>query len=114
MSEGETSADWYLCTDDTISTIETLGKHVHRTSLSVSNTLTTTKKFANNGLYGSASHKSETVTSVCSNDIVFLVDGVFDTDGDGLLTSGQMTETTNLLLFIQSVCSHFHTSVSKV
>jgi len=50
------------------------------------------------------------VAAVCSDNVVLLGKGVFDADGDGFLTGGEMAEPADLLLFVKSVGSHFHTA----
>ena len=86
LGESETSTDGDLSTDDTVTTVEVGGEHVHGTTLSVGDTLTTTQQFTDDRFYGSTAHKSETVTSVGSNNVVFLGKRMFDTDSDGFLT----------------------------
>ena len=110
MCESETSTDWNLCTNDTISSIELGSKHVHGSTLSMGNTMTTTKEFANNGSDGAAAHESEAVATVGGDEVVFFGEGVFDSNGESFLASGEMAETTDLLLLVESVCSHFHTT----
>jgi len=110
MRESETSTDGNLCTNDTISSIELGSKHVHGSTLSMGNTMTTTEEFTNDGTDGTAAHKSEAVTTVGGDDIIFFGEGVFDSDGESFLAGGEMAETADLLLFVESVCSHFHTT----
>ncbi len=110
MCEGQSSTDWNLRTNNTIAAIKALGKHMHGPSLSVGNTLTTTKQLANNRFDGSAAHEREAVAAVGGDDVVFLGERVLDADSDGFLASGEMAETADLLLFVESVGGHFHTS----
>lgn len=100
VGESETSANGDLGTDDTVTAIETLGEHVHGATLSVRDTLTATEKLSNDGADSGAAHVGVAVASVGGDQIVGLLDGVLDTDGDGFLTSGEMAETTNLLLLV--------------
>ena len=109
--EGNTSSNGNLGTDDTVTTVETGGEHVHRSTLSVSDTFSPAEEFTDNGLDGCAAHQSEAVATVGGNKMVGALDGVFDTDGDGFLTGGQMAETPDLLLLVESVGGHFHASV---
>jgi hypothetical protein len=110
MCESETSTDGNLCTNDTISSIKLGGKHVHGSTLSMGNTMTTTEKFTDDGTDSTAAHESEAMTTVGGDEIVFFSEGVFDSDGESFLASGEMAETTDLLLLVESVCSHFHTT----
>jgi hypothetical protein len=112
--KGNTSANRNLGTYDTISTIEAGGKHVHGSTLAVRNTLSPAEQFANDGLDGCSAHKGEAVAAVGGDEMVLAVDGVLNSDGDGLLTSGQMAETSNLLLLVESVGGHFHASARWV
>lgn len=110
MSKSQSGTNRNLSTNDTISTIEPLSEHMHGSALSVGNTFTATKEFSNDRLDGSSTHQSKAVTAVGGDDIVFLGERVFDTDSDGFLPCGKMAETTNLLLLVQSIGGHFHTS----
>jgi hypothetical protein len=85
---------------------------VHRSTLSVCDTLPPAEEFADNGLDRCAAHESEAVAAVGGDEMVGALDGVFDTDGDSLLTGGQMAETPNLLLLVEPVGGHFHASVA--
>ena len=111
VCEGDTSTDGNLSTDDTISTVEASREHVHGTTLAVCNTLSSTQKFSNDGPHGTTTHHGETVTSVGGDQVVLLGNGVLDSDSDGFLTSRQVTETSDLLLLVQSVCGHLHSSL---
>jgi hypothetical protein len=71
MCESKTSTNWNLSSNNTVSTVEALGEHVHRPSLAIGNTLSATKKFTYDGFHRSTTHESETVTSVGGNEIVF-------------------------------------------
>jgi hypothetical protein len=108
MCESETSTDRDLCTNDTISTIELGSKHVHGSTLSMGNTMTATEEFTDDGTDSTAAHKSEAMTTVGGDDIVFFSEGVFNSDGESFLAGGEMAETADLLLLVESVCSHFH------
>ena len=110
MCESKTSTDGDLSTNDTISSIEFGSEHMHRSTLSMGNTMTTTEEFTDDGTDGTAAHESEAVTTVGGDEIVFFGEGVFDSDGESFLTGGEMAETADLLLFVESVCSHFHTT----
>ena len=111
MCESETGTDRNLRTNNAISTIKALGKHVHGSSFAVRNTLSSTKKLSNDGFDGSTAHEGKAVAAVGGDDVVFLSEGVLDPNGDGFLTGGEMAETADLLLLVKSVCSHFHTTV---
>lgn len=100
VCESQTSTDRNLSADDTVATVEALCEHVHGSSLSVRDTLTTAEKLADDGLDGSTAHQSESVTSVGGDDVVFLGDGVLDSDGYGFLSGGQMAEATDLLFLV--------------
>lgn len=113
VGESETSADGDLGTDDTVATVEAGGEHVHRTTLAVGNTLAAAEKLTNDGLDGSTAHHGETVATVGSDDLVLLGDTVLDTASDGLLTGGQMAETTDLLLLVKTVGGHFHAAAKQ-
>ena len=108
VGESETSTNGDLRTDDTVTAVEALGEHVHGTTLAVGNTLAATEKLTNDGANGATTHHGETVATVGSDNIVLLGDGVLDTNGDSLLTGGQMAETANLLLLVQPIGSHLH------
>jgi hypothetical protein len=99
-----------LSANNAVATVEALGEHVHGATLAVGNTLTSTKQLANDGSNGTTAHQGEAVASVRGDDVVSFGDGVFDTDGDGLLPSRQVAETTDFLLLVQTVGSHFHLS----
>jgi hypothetical protein len=72
------------------------------------NTMTATEEFTDDGTDSTAAHKSEAMTTVGRDDIVFFSEGVFDSDGESFLAGGEMAETADLLLLVESVCSHFH------
>lgn len=112
--ECNTGTDGDLSTDDTVTTVETGGEHVHGSTLSVGDTLSPAEKFTNDGLDRGASHHGVTVAAVGGDDVVLLGEAVFDTGGNSLLTGGQMAETTYLLLLVQSVGGHFHSSVGML
>ena len=112
--EGDTSTNGDLSTNDTVSTVEAGGEHVHGSTLSVGDTLSPAEQFTDDGLDGRAAHQSEAVATVGGDEMVGAFNGVFDTDGDGLLTGGQMAKTPNLLLLVQPVSGHFHASISRV
>ena len=113
LGESQTSTDGNLGTDDTVTTVEVLGEHVHGTTLSVGDTLTATQQLTNDGLDSTTAHQSETVATVSSDDLVLTVDSVLNTDSDGLLTGGQVTETTDLLLLVEAIGGHLHTSIFR-
>jgi hypothetical protein len=110
LGESETSADGDLGTDDAVSTVEVLGEHVHGATLAVRDTLAAAEELTNDGLDGTTAHHSETVATVSSNDLVHAGNGVLDSDSDGFLTSRQMAETPDLLLLVQTIGGHLHTS----
>lgn len=112
VGKGETSTDGDLGADDTVATVEALGEHVHGTALSVGDTLTSTKKLTNDGSHGATTHQGEAVASVGGDDIVLLGDGMLDTNSNGLLSGRQVTETSNLLLLVQTIGRHLHLSRS--
>lgn len=108
VGESDSSADGNLCADDTITSVETSGEHVHRSTLAVCDTLSSSKQFTDDGPDCSSAHHGEAVAAVGGNDVVLLGDSMFDTDSDGLLSSRKMAETPNLLLLVESVRGHFH------
>jgi hypothetical protein len=108
--ECNTSTNGDLSTDDTVSTVESGGEHVHRATLSVRNTLSPAEQFTDDGLDGSSAHESEAVAAVGGDEMVLAVDGVLDSNGDSFLSGRQMAETPNLLLLVESVGGHFHAS----
>jgi len=110
----QTGADGDLCAYDAIAAEEALGEHVHRSSFAVRNAFSPSEKFADDGSDGAASHQSEAVTSVGRDDVVFFGDGVLDACCYCFLAGGQMAETADLLLFVESVCCHFHSPVISV
>jgi hypothetical protein len=100
VCESQTGTDGNLSTDDTVSTVETLAEHVHGATFSVGDTLSATEQLTNDGSDTSTTHEGVTVASVGGDDIVILVQGVLDTCCDGLLTGGQVAETSDLLLLV--------------
>ena len=76
---------------------------MHGTSLSVGDTFTTTEQLSNDGFDGTTAHQGEAVATVGGDEFVLGGDGVFDTDGDGFLTGGQVTETADFLFFVQTI-----------
>ena len=84
---------------------------MHRSTLSVSDTLSPAEEFTDDGFDGCAAHQSEAVATVGGNEMVGALDSVLDTDGDGLLADGKMAETADLLLLVEPVGGHFHASV---
>jgi hypothetical protein len=110
MCERESSTDRNLCTDDTIATIEALGKHVHGASLAVRNAFTTTQELPDDRFDGCAAHEGEAVAAVGSDNIILLGEGVLNSNGNCFLACGEMAETADLLLFVKSVGGHFHTA----
>jgi hypothetical protein len=110
VSKGKAGADGDLSTDDTVTAVEALGEHVHGTTLTVGDTLTTAEQLSNDGSDRGATHQSVAVASVGSDDIVLLGDGMLNTNGNSLLSGGQMAETTDLLLLVQTIGRHLHLS----
>ena len=108
LSESNTGTDGDLGTDNSVTTVETGGEHVHGTTLAVGDTPSSAEQLTNDGLDRGTAHHGETVAAVGGNDVVLLGDSVLDTDGDGLLTGRQVAETANLLLLVQSVGGHLH------
>jgi hypothetical protein len=108
--ECNTSANGDLSTDDTVSTVESGSEHVHRATLSVGNALSPAEQFADDGLDGSSAHEGEAVAAVGGDEMVLAIDGMFNANGDGFLSGGQMAETPDLLLLVESVGGHFHAS----
>lgn len=113
LGEGQTGTDGHLGTDNTVTTVEVLGEHVHGTTLAVRDTLTTTEKLTNDGLDGTTTHHSETVATVGGNNLVHTGDGVLNSDSDGFLSGREMTETPDLLLLVQTIGGHLHTSAKE-
>jgi hypothetical protein len=58
---------------------------MHRTTLAVRHASLATKQLSNNTLDGAATHNSEGVTPVCSNDAIFRLDTILKTNGDSFL-----------------------------
>lgn len=114
VCKGQTGADGDLCANDTVAAVEALGEHVHRSSFAVRDAFSPSEKFADDGSDGAASHQSEAVTSVGRDDVVFFGDGVLDACCYCFLAGGQMAETADLLLLVESVCCHFHPSIVTV
>jgi hypothetical protein len=108
LGKGDTSADGDLGTDDTVSAVEAGREHVHGTALSVGDTLPPAEQLADDALDGAAAHHGEAVAAVGGDEVVGALDGVLNTDGDGLLAGGQMAETADLLLLVQPVGGHLH------
>jgi hypothetical protein len=50
IGKGKTSTNGNLSTDDTVTAVEALGEHVHGTTLSVSDTLSSAEQLTNDGL----------------------------------------------------------------
>ena len=100
VSEGEASADGDLSTDNAVAAEETLGEHVHGAALAVGDTLAAAQQLADDRSHGSASHQSEAVAPVGSDNIVVLVDSMLNTDGDSFLPRGKVAETPNLLFLV--------------
>ena len=113
-SEGDTSANGDLGTYDTVSSVESRREHVHGTTLSVGDTLPPAEQFTNDRLNGSSAHQSEAVAAVGCDEVVSTLDSMLDTDSDSLLTSGEMAETTNLLLLVEPIGGHLHAAVCNV
>ena len=113
LSEGQTGANGYLGTDDTVTTVEVLGEHVHRTTLAVRDTLTAAEKLTDDGLDGTTTHHGKTVTTVSGNNFVHASDGVLNSDSDSFLSDRQMAETPDLLLLVQTIGGHLHTSAKE-
>jgi hypothetical protein len=86
---------------------------VHGTTLSVRDTLAAAEKLTNDGLDGTTTHHSETVATVSGNNLVHAGDGVLNSDSDGFLSGRQMAETPDLLLLVQTIGGHLHTSAKR-
>jgi hypothetical protein len=112
--KGNASADGNLSTNDTVSTVEAGSEHVHRSTLSVCDTLSPAEQFTDDGLDGCAAHQSEAVAAVSGDEMIGTFDGVLDADGDGFLARGKMAETADLLLLVEPVGGHFHASVPQI
>ncbi len=111
VGERQAGTDGDLCADDAITAEEALGEHVHRSSFAVSNAFSPSEQLANDGLDGASAHESEAVTSVGGDDVVFFGNGVLDAGCYRFLAGGQMAETSDLLLFVESICCHLHSPV---
>ena len=86
---------------------------MHGTTLAVRDTLAAAQQLTNDRLDGTTAHQGETVATVGGDDLVGAVDSVLDTDGNGFLASRQVTETPDLLLLVQAVRGHLHTSAHE-
>ena len=51
------------------------------------------------------------MTPIGGNHIVLFTDSVLNACGNSFLTGGKMTETSDFLFLVESICGHFHTSV---
>lgn len=100
VGKGDSSSDWNLSTYDAVSTIETSSKHVHGTTLSKGNTLSSSEQFSDDGFHGAATHEGEAVTSVRRDEVVFFRDSMFDSDSDGFLSGGEMAKPSDLLFLV--------------
>jgi hypothetical protein len=110
LGKSKTGTNGDLGTDDTVTTVEVGGEHVHGTTLSVGDTLAAAEQLSDDRADGTTTHQSETVASVGCDNLVVAADGVFDTGGDGFLADRQMAETSDLLLLVQTIGGHFHAS----
>jgi hypothetical protein len=127
LSKGNTGTNGYLRTDDTITSEERRGKDVHGTTFAMRHATLTSKEFTKDTRNRTTTHHSERVTPVSGDDPVIFFDTMFKTNRhrflrarfnaqsttdkeETYLTNGQMTKPANELRFIESICSHFHTT----
>ncbi|KAH3661905.1 hypothetical protein OGAPHI_006084 [Ogataea philodendri] len=110
VGKSKTGSQWHLGSHNTVSSVESWSVHVHGTTLTVGNTASLTHQLTQNLLDGGASHVGETMTSVRGDDIVISVNGILNTNGNGLLSNRKMAETSNLFGLVQGVGGHFHSS----
>jgi hypothetical protein len=73
-----------------------------------------THQLGENTLDGPSSQDGKGVTSVRSDDSVITVDGSLHTDRNGLLSDGQVTETSDQFLLVQGIGSLFHSPHRKL
>jgi hypothetical protein len=111
--KGDTSTDRDLGADNAVSTIEARGEHVHGSTFAVCDALSPAKQLANDGLDGSSAHESEAVAAVGRDQMVRAFNGVLNSNRNSFLAGGQMAETPDLLLLVQSVGGHFHAATQS-
>ena len=114
LGEGDAGTDGHLGADDTVAAVEAGREHVHGAALSVGDTLPPAEQLTDDALDGAAAHHGEAVAAVGGDEVVGALNGVLDTDGDGLLADGKMAETADLLLLVEPVGGHLHAAVSYV
>lgn len=110
--ERDSGTDGDLGTDNSVSSVEAIGEHVHGSALSVRDPVLAAEKLGDDALDGRTAEVGEAVAPVGGDDGVLLRDGMLNTSGNGLLPGGEMAETTDLLLLVEPVGGHLHPSVA--
>lgn len=108
-----TSTNRNLSTNYAISAVKPRGEHVHGSTLSICDTLSPSEQFTNDRLHSGSAHQCKTVAPVGSDEMVRTFDGMLNADRNGLLSGGQMAETPNLLLLVEPIGRHLHSSIAS-
>lgn len=109
VGERQTETKRDLGTDNTVTTEESLGVHVHGATFALGDTGAAAHELSKDGLDGSTTSVLETVAAVRGDDGILLVGGLLDANGDSLLADGQVAETVDLLGLVESVGAHLQT-----
>mmetsp|Transcript_20757 Transcript_20757/g.45197 ORF Transcript_20757/g.45197 Transcript_20757/m.45197 type:complete len:285 (-) Transcript_20757:260-1114(-) len=110
VGKGQSGADWNLCSDNTVSTekVVLLAVHVHRSTLSLGNTVCLSKELSDDLGHGSSPHERQHVATVGGNPGVLLVQGRLDSGSNGFLSVVQVTKSTNVACLVFVVAGNFH------
>lgn len=90
LSERDTSSQGNLGTDNSVSSKEVGGEHVHGTTLTARDTGLASEKLGQDGGDGATAHVGESVAAVGSDDLVLGGQGSLHSDGNSLLLSQEM------------------------
>lgn len=90
LGKRDTSSQGNLGTDNSVSSIEVGGEHVHGTTLTARDTGLASEKLGQDGGDRATAHVGESVAAVGSDDLVLGGQGSLHSDGNSLLLSREM------------------------
>lgn len=91
LGKGDTGSQGDLGADNSVSSIEVGGEHVHGTTLTARDTGLASEKLGQDGGDGTTAHVGESVAAVGSDDLVLGGQGSLHSDGNSLLSSCHRT-----------------------
>lgn len=103
LSQRDASTDRHMSSDNPITTKKALAEHMHRATLSIRDAASSPEQLPKDGLNGPSAHERVTMGPVCRDQLVAPGDTMFNANGNRLLTRGEMAESSDLLLLVETV-----------